>query len=182
MDFKLGLLPERKINKRAIATAYGIVALVLLIVINLGIFLPEKLQLAQYHVTELIPMPALRPEPAPLRPKPEVHAKLLPAVKQPVFEQPKLVVPKEVRREIPQPVEAPKVVVNQFAATAVEGGGWRCTSAIGAHGRFRCGQFEDTDRECSGRKGADRRLRRSKRIARHRQAGREALCGIAGIV
>ena len=114
--FQLGLLPERKINKRAIATAYGIVALVLLIVINLGIFLPEKLQLAQYHVTELIPMPALRPEPAPLKPKPEVHAKLLPAVKQPVFEQPKLVVPKAVRREIPQPVEAPKVVVNQFAA------------------------------------------------------------------
>jgi TonB family protein len=45
-----------------------------------------------------------------------VHAKLLPAVKIPVFEQPKLVVPHEVRRELPQPVEAPKVVVNQFAA------------------------------------------------------------------
>ncbi len=42
--------------------------------------------------------------------------KLLPAVKLPVFEQPKLVVPREVRREAPQPVEAPKVVVNQFAA------------------------------------------------------------------
>jgi len=37
-------------------------------------------------------------------------------VKLPVFEQPKLVVPREVRREAPQPVEAPKVVVNQFAA------------------------------------------------------------------
>jgi TonB family protein len=60
--FQLGLLPERKVNKRAIATAYGIVALVLLIVINIGLILPEKLQLAQYHVTELIPMPALRPE------------------------------------------------------------------------------------------------------------------------
>ena len=44
--FQLGLLPERKINKRALATSYGLVALVLLIVINLGLLLPEKLQLA----------------------------------------------------------------------------------------------------------------------------------------
>lgn len=112
--FRLGLLPERKINKRAVATAYGIVALVLLMLINLGLILPEKLQLAQYHVTEIIPMPSLRPEPI-KPPKPEVHPKLLPAVKLPVFEQPKLVAPREVRRETPrQPVEAPKVVVNQF--------------------------------------------------------------------
>ena len=115
--FQLGLLPERKINKRAVATAYGIVALALLIVINIGLLLPEKLQLAQYHVTELIPMPSLRPEPPPEPVKIEpVKPKLLPAVKLPVFEQPKLVMPKEVRREIPQPLEAPKVVVNQFAA------------------------------------------------------------------
>jgi len=117
--FQLGLLPERKVNKRAIATAYGIVAFVLLIVINLGIFLPERLQLAQYHVTEIIPMPSLQPEPEPIKPpKPEVHPKLLPAVKlppTPAFETPRLVVPKEVRREVaPKPVEAPQVVVNQF--------------------------------------------------------------------
>ena len=115
--FQLGLLPERKINKRAVATAYGIVALALLIVINIGLLVPEKLQLAQYHVTELIPMPSLRPEPPPEPVKIEpVKPKLLPAVKLPVFEQPKLVMPKEVRREIPKPMEAPKVVVNQFAA------------------------------------------------------------------
>ena len=114
--FQLGLLPERKVNKRALATAYGLVTLVLLIVINLGLILPEKLQLTQYHVTELIPMPALRPEPAPIKVAPQVKPKLLPAVKLPVFEQPKLVVPREVHREAPQPVEAPKVVVNQFAA------------------------------------------------------------------
>ncbi len=119
--FQLGLLPERKVNKRALATAYGIVALVLLIVINLGLILPEKLQLRQYHVTELIPMPSLRPEPEPIKVvKPEVHPKLLPAVKLPVFEQPKLIVPKEVRREAPQPVEAPKVVVNQFKAPEIK--------------------------------------------------------------
>jgi TonB family protein len=114
--FQLGLLPERKINKRAMATSYGLVALVLLIVINLGLILPEKLQLREYHVTEMIPMPSLRPEPAPIAVKPAVKAKLLPAVKLPVFEQPKLLLPREVRREAPQPVEAPKVVVNQFAA------------------------------------------------------------------
>src|SRR5579864_5074597 len=113
--FQLGLLPERKVNKRAMATSYGLVALVLLIVINIGLILPEKLQLTQYHVTELIPMPSLRPEPAPIAAKP-LKTKLLPAVKLPVFEQPKLLLPREVRREVPQPVEAPKVVVNQFAA------------------------------------------------------------------
>ena len=84
--FQLGLLPERKVNKRALATAYGIVALLLLIVINIGLILPEKLQLAQYHVTELIPMPALRPVPEPIKVKTEVQPKLLPAVKLPVFE------------------------------------------------------------------------------------------------
>ena len=57
--FQLGILPERKINKRALATSYGLVALVLLIVINIGLLLPDKLQLTQYHVTELIPMPSL---------------------------------------------------------------------------------------------------------------------------
>jgi hypothetical protein len=78
--FQLGLLPERKVNKRAIATAYGIVLLALLVVINIGLLVPEKLKLAQYHVTELIPMPSLRPEPVPVK-KFEVKAKLLPAVK-----------------------------------------------------------------------------------------------------
>ena len=112
--FQLGLLPERKVNKRAMATAYGIVALLLLIVINVGLLMPEKLQLAQYHVTELIPLPSLRPEPEPVK-IPEVKAKLLPAVKIPVPEQPKLLVPMEIRRAAPKPIEAPKVVVNNFA-------------------------------------------------------------------
>jgi TonB family protein len=113
--FQLGLLPERKLNKRAIATAYGLVALVVLIVVSLGVFMPERLQMREYHVTELIPMPSLRPEPEPVKVVTEVKPHLLPAVKLPVFEQPKLVMPKEVRREAPQPVEAPKVVVNNFA-------------------------------------------------------------------
>ena len=119
--FQLGLLPEPKVNKKAVATAYGIVALLLLIVVSVGMFMPERLQLSQYHITEIIPMPSLRPEPAPIKPKPEVHAKLLPAVKIPVLEQPKMVLPPVIRREAPpQPVEAPKVVVNQFAAPQIK--------------------------------------------------------------
>jgi TonB family protein len=120
--FQLGLLPERKVNKRALATSYGLVTLVLLIVINLSLILPEKLQLTSYHVTEMIPMPSLRPEPEPIKTEvPKIKPKLLPAVKLPVFEQPKLVVPREVRRETPpKPVEAPQVVVNQFAAPQIK--------------------------------------------------------------
>jgi TonB family protein len=114
--FQLGLLPERKIDKRAMATSYGLITVALLILINLSLLLPESMQLRSYHMTELIPMPSLRPEPAPIRRQPTVKPKLLPAVKMPVFEQPKLVVPREVRRQPPQPVEAPRVVVNQFAA------------------------------------------------------------------
>jgi|SRR5580698_369962 TonB family protein len=119
--FQLGLLPERKVNKRALATAYGLIALAVLVLINLSLLLPEKLQMTQYHVTELIPMPSLRPMPEPVKvipPTPKV--KLLPAVTLNTFEQPKLMVPKEVKREAPQPVEAPKVVVNQFAAPQIK--------------------------------------------------------------
>jgi TonB family protein len=119
--FQLGLLPERKVNKRAMATSYGLVTLALLILINLTLILPEQMKLGQYHITELIPMPSLRPEPAPIKTEvPKIKPKLLPAVKLPVFEQPKLIVPREVRREAPQPVEAPKVVVNQFAAPQIK--------------------------------------------------------------
>jgi TonB family protein len=112
--FQLGLLPERRINKRAVATGYGLVALALLIVINLSLLVPERLQLRQYHVTELIPMPSLRPEPEPVKIVTQLKPKLLPAVKLPVFEKPKLVMPRDVKRELPQTVEAPKVVVNNF--------------------------------------------------------------------
>jgi TonB family protein len=113
--FQLGLLPERKVNKRTLAVGYCVVLLMLLIVINLGLLMPGKIELRQYHVTELIPLPAMRPEPEPIK-RPRIKPKLLPAVKIPVFRTPKLVVPAEVRRTAPQPVEAPKVVVNQFAA------------------------------------------------------------------
>ena len=112
-EFQLGLLPQRRIDKRALVTSYSLVALVLIIVINIGLLLPEKLQLKDYHVTELIPLPAARPEEHAVK-RPKIKMKLLPPA--PVFTAPKLMVPREVHREIPKPEEAPKVVVNQFAA------------------------------------------------------------------
>ena len=113
--FQLGILPERKIDKRAVATGYTFIVLVILLFINIGLLFPDRIALKEYHVTSLIPMPALRPEPAPIKVKPVVKAKLLPPA--PVFEQPKLVVPHEVRRTTPapEPVEAPKVAINQFS-------------------------------------------------------------------
>ena len=113
--FQLGLLPERKVNKRTLAVGYCVVLLVLLIVINLGLLLPGRIELRQYHVTELIPLPAMKPEAEPIK-KPAPMKKLLPVAKIPKFETPKLVVPQEVRRVAPKPEDAPKVVVNQFAA------------------------------------------------------------------
>ena len=114
-DFQLGLLPERKIDRRAVVTGYSIIVLLCLIAINVGLLYPDRIQLKEFRVTSLIPLPAMRPEPAPVKVKPAaVKAKLLPPA--PVFDQVKLVVPHELRRAAIQPAEAPKVVMNQFAA------------------------------------------------------------------
>jgi TonB family protein len=115
--FQLGLLPERKIDRRAVATGYAFIALATLVVINISLLFPQKIAITQYRVTSLIPLPALKPEspppPEPVEVKP-LRAKLTPP---PVMEQPKLVVPAEIRHvPTPAPVEAPKVIMNQFAA------------------------------------------------------------------
>jgi len=118
-NYQLGLLPERKIDRRALAVSYGFVVLVTLLLINLGVLFPDRLQLKAYRVTELIPLPAMKPEPAPVKVKPlKVKVKLLPPA--PVFERPKLVVPHEVHKVAPEPVEAPKVIVNQFVAPQIK--------------------------------------------------------------
>jgi TonB family protein len=115
-NFKLGLLPERRMDWRTLATSYGFVIFVILLLINIGFIWPERLQLAQkYHVTELIPMPSLRPEA--FKPKtapPVLRAKLLP--KAPIFPTAKLVVPRDIRTHQQQPdIAPPKIVVNNFA-------------------------------------------------------------------
>jgi TonB family protein len=114
-SFQLGILPERKIDRRALATSYAIMVLLMLLLVNLGVIFPDRLTFKPYRVTELIPRPALRPEAEPIKRPVKLKTKLVPP--PPVFEQPKLVVPREVHlAPKPQPVEAPKVVMNQFAA------------------------------------------------------------------
>ena len=120
--FQLGLLPEKKWNWRTFATSYGILAGLILLLIIVGVMTSDNLiPGVTYHVTELIPRPSLRPEPLP-KPKPlPVHAKLLPPP-EPVFQAPKLIVPKEVRapKPVPQEIEPPKVAMNNFAPAVLK--------------------------------------------------------------
>ena len=112
--FELALLPERRIDRRIVAGSYGFVVLLIVAIINIGLTWPQRLQITQnYHVTELIPLPSLRPEPPELKPAPVLHAKLLPPA--PVFESPRLVVPRDMRPRRQHPEEAPKVALNNFA-------------------------------------------------------------------
>jgi|SRR5580658_1504769 TonB family protein len=112
--FQLGLLPEKKWNWRTFATSYGMLTALILLLIVIGVMTSDTLiNLENYHVTELVPRPSLRPERLP-KTHP-LHAKLLPP--EPVFQTPKLIVPHEIRAPKPQPqeVEPPKVTMNNFA-------------------------------------------------------------------
>lgn len=130
--FQLGILPERKISWRTLASSYGILVLFILIILSIGLIWPDRLELKKnFHITELIPLPATDvPKPLAVK-QPRVVAKLLP--KAPVFETPKLVMPQQIRapRER-QPEEAPKVVMNNFqAANLVQtAGGARAAKLI----------------------------------------------------
>src|SRR5215469_1056033 len=119
---QFGLLPDKRISWQTLATSYGIEVMFILLLVNIGLLFPEKMQLKQnYHVTEIIPLPGNEPKPLP-KPKiaPAVHAKLLPVV--PVA-APHLVVPREIRAPEPKPEvepEAPKVAMNNFAAPQIK--------------------------------------------------------------
>jgi TonB family protein len=121
VGFQLGLLPERKLDRRALAGSYGLVTLMVILMLNIGLIWPDHLDLMrQYHVTELIPIPGLQPKP--LKPKAPVHvvkAKLLPPA--PVFEAPKLTVPREIRTLRPHQEEvAPNIEVANFTPTVLK--------------------------------------------------------------
>ncbi len=113
-SFELGLLPERKLNWRSFVTSYGFVAFLVLIVVNIGLIWPDRLQLHNYLVTELIPLPSVQPKPIKIKRLP-LRAKLLPP--PPVFDAPKLTVPKEMRpvKMQPREVAPPKIVTGAFA-------------------------------------------------------------------
>jgi TonB family protein len=115
--FQLSLLPERRIDRRALAFGYLFLVLGLLALVSLRLLNPDRIELKQYRVTQLIPLPALKPEePEPAKVEPEKPKPLSPEALV-VPDQPKLVVPPEVKKIPAAPVEAPKVVINQFAAT-----------------------------------------------------------------
>jgi TonB family protein len=130
--FELGLLPERKIDKRALATSYGLVAIFIIFLLMLGLIFPEQLQLHRhYTVTELIPRPDLAPKEMKLKKSPHktIAAKVLPPA--PVFETPRLVVPKEIRAQAKkQEVDVPKVVVNSFQPVMLPVGGARAARVV----------------------------------------------------
>jgi TonB family protein len=110
-NFQLGLLPERKLDWRNFVASYGIVALLILIMLSAGLLMPQRLQLSQYHITEIIPLPSNHrdiPKPKKL-PPPKILAKLL------TPDTPKLIVPREVRQpKVETVIQPPKVMVDNF--------------------------------------------------------------------
>ena len=71
--FQLGILPERRMDRRALAASYGLLIFLLLVLVNIGWIWPDSMNIArQYHVTELIPMPSLQPEPLKVKTPPPV--------------------------------------------------------------------------------------------------------------
>jgi TonB family protein len=133
--FELAILPERKIDRRIIAASYGFVIFLIIAFINIGLIWPERLRLSQkYHVTELIPLPRLRPEQPRPKPAPVIRAKLLPPPA--VFQSPKLVVPREIHASRHRPEEAPKVVLNNFAPTPLKIAGGARPALIVHTGEF----------------------------------------------
>ncbi len=121
VGYQLGILPERKLDRRALAASYSFLIFLLIVMVNIGWIWPDSLNIKrQYHVTELIPMPSLQPKPLKVRTPRPLRAKLLP--KAPVFETPKLTVPREMRRPRPQQpdVAPPKIEVNNFTPSVVK--------------------------------------------------------------
>ena len=115
-SLKFALLPESKVDRRALAVSYGSVLLLLFSLALVEMVWPEHLFLRQqYRVTELIPRPDLEPEPVKIKPRPRPRVQPAPL---PVVETPKLIVPREIRRSRPeQPdVAPPKVTLNNFTA------------------------------------------------------------------
>ncbi|HEY1800838.1 MAG TPA: energy transducer TonB [Terriglobales bacterium] len=123
-ELRFGLLPERKVNWRSLATSYGLEVLFILFLISASAFWPSEIQFRQRHtVMDLVPPPTeLTPAPLKLQTSPHIVAKLLPPVP---LQAPKLVVPKEFRPAPKEVAEAPKVVMNTFKPVVLEQSGAR---------------------------------------------------------
>jgi TonB family protein len=108
-NFELGLLPERKMDWRTLATSYGIEVLLILLVVFVGLLWPQHMATRpKYSVTELVPPPAPDHKPATERPpRRQIVAQLLP----PVLSEPKLIVPKQFQppKRKEERIEVPKL-------------------------------------------------------------------------
>lgn len=116
--FELGLLPERHMEWRTLATSYGVEVLFILMLLGAGFLWPDTLRLRQkYTVTELIPRPDLRPKTVKIkRSRHTVAVKLLPPV-----HTAKLIVPRELRlqrkkKKDEKEPDAPKLEAANFKA------------------------------------------------------------------
>ena len=113
----LGLLPEPKRKWSTFLVSYTGCAIVVLLLLCIHLVWPDRMSVwEKYTVTEIIPLPnqehpAPKPQPKPLKP--------LPVVK---FEQPKLVVPKEMPRpKIEEAkIEPPKIQTTNFEAPKLQ--------------------------------------------------------------
>ncbi|HVO59538.1 MAG TPA: energy transducer TonB [Terriglobales bacterium] len=119
----LGLLPEHKTNWRSVMTGYGSVVALILLLINIGLLFPQRIQLIQFHPSNWIAVD-LVPE-KPETPQQTVPHKLLPAPK-PVLNA-KLVVPRDIRVQAPPEIAPPKVSapIPQLAPNILKAGGAR---------------------------------------------------------
>ncbi len=120
----LGLLPEHKTNWRSFATGYGGVILLILLLINLGLLFPQRIQLIQFHTSSWLAVDLVPAKPeTPHRTLP--HKSLPPA--QPVLNA-RLLVPRDIRiHEAPPEVAAPKVsaAIPELAPNILKAGGAR---------------------------------------------------------
>jgi len=115
-DLQFALLPEGKIDRRALAVSYGSVLLLLFSLAIIKVIWPDRLKIGQrFELTELIPSPDLEPKPIDVKPQPVTHTRPVPL---PVTDPPKLIVPSEIRRPHPEQPEIapPKVALDNFAA------------------------------------------------------------------
>ncbi len=102
----LGLLPEHKTDWRSFTTGYGAVILLILLLINLGLLFPQKIQLVQFHTSSWLAVDLVPAKPEmPHKPPPQ---KLLPPI-QPVLHA-RLMVPRDIRVHEAAPQVAPPTI------------------------------------------------------------------------
>jgi len=116
--FELGLLPERKMDWRTLATSYGLECLFILLLLFVGVLFPDKIIFRpRYTVTEIVPRPDLQPKPLKVKriqARPQVTRKLLAPAPVTVA---KLFVPRDLRsrkKKKEEEVAPPKLEVKDM--------------------------------------------------------------------